>query len=94
MSERSLFTKSQPFRRVLAANTTSNTAFAAKADLAAAPTVADVDTAAGYLTFDSGESDNYTPNTIQLVFFGAGSNDTAGKCRVQGCGRCGPHPAR
>jgi hypothetical protein len=84
MSERSLFTKAGHFRRVLATNTTSNTAFAAKADLAAAPAVAEVDTAAGYITFDSGESDNYTPNTIQLVFFGAGNDNQTGKCRLHG----------
>lgn len=84
MSERSLFTKAGPFRRVLATNTTASAAYAAKADLTTAPTVADVDTAAGYVTFDSGGADDFTPNTIQLVFFGAGGNNQTGKCRVHG----------
>lgn len=80
----SLFTKASPFRRVLATNTTASAAYAAKADVTAAPAYAEVDSAGGYITFDSGEADDYSPNTIQLVFFGAGADNSTGKCRVHG----------
>ena len=83
MPTTAMHTAATDFRRVLAANSTT-AAFSAPADATTAPVGAAVDSAAGYISLATGSLVDYTPNAVMLKFFGAGADNTTGRCRVWG----------
>lgn len=76
-------TEVQPFRRVYATNVTA-TAYTAKADLTALPSVGSVDTPTGYIDLAAGRSSGATPDMVKLKFYAVGDDNDTGNCRVYG----------
>lgn len=85
MSAVTLYTDALALRRVLSANATGNS-FTARTDLltASLPTPLQADSGGGYIDLGTGRVAGYSPNTVLLKFFGVGSDNTTGNCRVYG----------
>jgi hypothetical protein len=79
-----LHTLANPYRRVLAANSTTN-GFSAKVDTLTAPTVAaEGESAGGYVYLTLQDGGLQPPNCVLIKPYGVGANDATGAMRVYG----------
>ncbi len=80
-------TSSMLFRKALSANSTSTSFATTIADLSSAPASAASESAGGYIDLSSGRLKDFSPNTVLVKFFGVGSDNDTGACRIFGVRR-------
>lgn len=83
MNATALQTHPNAYRRVLATNSTAS-AYTAKADTTTVPAASNGESSAGYIDLRAGAAGNMAPNNVLLKFFGVGSDNNTGNCRVYG----------